>query len=201
MVSGTMTVAEVFRPGAKAAGAVYDIVLVLAAAQIIALSAQISFWIGPVPITGQTFAVLMLAALLGARRAVAVVLLYLTEGAAGLGVFASGTSGIAWMLGPTGGYLFGFVVAAYIVGFLAQRGWDRRFGTTALAMLIGNACIYICGLAWLTMLFFSARLSGDLQTILTKGALVFIPGDVIKILLATALLPSGWKIIKASREK
>ncbi|MBN1796556.1 MAG: biotin transporter BioY [Sedimentisphaerales bacterium] len=195
MAAGTMVVAEVFRPGAKAAGRIYDIVLVFAAAQLIALSAQISFWVGPVPITGQTFAVLILAALLGSGRAVSSVLLYLAEGAIGMPVFAGGAAGIAWMAGLTGGYLAGFVVAAYVVGYLAKAGWDRKFITTIACMLIGNLIIYICGVAWLMVLFFSAKLSGDLQSILTKGALIFIPGDIFKIVLAACLLPIGWRLI------
>ena len=94
------------------------------------------------------------------------------------------------MLGQTGGYLAGFVVAAGIVGWLAQRGWDRRLVWTVVAMVIGNVVIYVCGVAWLAMLL------GDLWGALVKGMLLFLIGDLIKIAVAALALPGGWKLVR-----
>jgi len=104
-------------------------------------------------------------------------------------VFAFG-GGPAVLLGPTGGYLVGFIPAAYITGLLAGKGWDRRMATTVLAMILGNLAIYTCGLLWLTCL------TGIKTTVLTMGLLPFLPGDIIKIILAAIALPSGWKLLK-----
>jgi len=115
--------------------------------------------------------------------------MYLAEGAAGLPVFAGGGGGPARLAGPTGGYLIGFVAAAFITGLLAERGWDRRVGTTLLAMLVGNIALYAFGLPWLACFVESGR-------VLTLGLLPFIPGDLLKLALATALLPLGWKLME-----
>lgn len=142
----------------------------------------------PVPITGQTFAVLLTGALLGSRLGSLALIAYLAEGLAGLPVFAGGKGGLAPLMGPTGGYLLGFVVAAYVVGRLAERGWDRRFWTTTLARLAGNVVIYAAGVSWL------ARFVGPDQA-LSLGLLPFLPGDLLKLILAGALLPAGWRLI------
>jgi len=146
--------------------------------------------------TGQTFAVLMVAALLGPRRGVLCVLTYLAEGLLGLPVFAQGKAGLPTFLGPTGGYLVGFVGAAYLVGALAQRGWDRRSGTTILMMVLGNMVLYACGLAWLLYLvqLLAQPLGG--KGVLAVGLYPFLAGEVVKIALAMALLPCGWKMIR-----
>ncbi len=156
---------------------------------MLALSAQLSVHlpIGPVPITGQTFAVLLVGALMGSVRGGLVVLLYLAEGLSGLPVFAGGGAGPAVLLGPTGGYLLGFVPAAVVVGFLAERGWDRRFSTTLAAMTIGTGAIFLCGRAWLAVL----QLPGNLLAI---GLLPFLPGAMLKIVAAALLLPLGWRL-------
>ena len=119
--------------------------------------------------------------------------LYLVEGAAGLPVFAGTPEkgiGLAYMLGGTGGYLVGFVLAAAVCGYLAERGWDRRVVTTALAMLIGNALIYIPGLVWLGSLF------GWDKPIVEWGLTPFILGDLVKLALAAAILPLVWKTLR-----
>ncbi len=155
---------------------------------MIALCAQLAIgW--PVPITGQTFAVLMIGALFGAKRGSLCILTYIVEGSVGLPVFAHGRSGFTILLGPTGGYLIGFIAAAYIMGLLAERGWDRRAGTTVLAMVFGNTAIYAFGLLWLYCLM---RIN---KTVLTMGLYPFIVGDLLKISLAAVLLPSGWKLL------
>jgi biotin transport system substrate-specific component len=155
---------------------------------LIVLCARIEIPLTPVPITAQTFGVLLVGALLGSRRGVISILLYLGFGAIGLPVFAGGASGLARFAGPTAGYLLGFVAAAAIVGWLSERGWDRRAGTTALAMVFGMAVIYSFGTVWLS------RFVGW-ERVLTIGVLPFIPGDVLKLTLATVALPSGWLLI------
>jgi len=192
-----LTLADVLLPKVRGNSVVYDLILVLFGSLLIAFLARISFWIGPVPITGQTFGVLMLAALLGSRRGGLAVLAYLAEGACGLGVFASGRAGLAVFASPTGGYLIGFVFSALLVGFLAERGWDRRAGTTILAMVFGNVVIYAFGLLWLCVLLFAGRLSSGSAGLLAVGLYPFIIGDVFKIFLAALLLPAGWKLIPA----
>ncbi|MFB0516100.1 MAG: biotin transporter BioY, partial [Candidatus Neomarinimicrobiota bacterium] len=147
------TYADVLRPRAWRLGWVYDLTLVAGGSFLVALSAQAAFRLpfSPVPITGQTLAVLLVGALLGSVRGAVSLLLYLAEGIAGLPVFAAGGAGVAYFLGPTGGYLVGFVFAAALTGLLAERGWDRRVGSTLIAMLIGTVAIYAAGLAWLAV--------------------------------------------------
>lgn len=184
------TVADVLRPCTKRYAALYDITLVIIGSLFIAIFAHLKIILAfsPVPITGQTFAVLMLGALLGSRRGSLSVLFYLTEGAAGLPVFAAG-GGLPLLFGPTGGYLFGFIPAAYVVGLLAERGWDRRCGKTILAMLLGNATIYTFGLLWLFLL------TNRSKAVLQVGLYPFIIGDILKTILAAILLPTGWKLL------
>ena len=184
-----VTVADLMRPCEKRRAGLYDLALIVGGSLLIGLCAQIKIQpFGPVPITGQTFAVLMIGALLGARRGSLAVLAYLAQGVAGLPVFALGTGPLV-LIGPTGGYLIGFVPAAYVTGLLAEKGWDRRIGTTVLAMALGNVIIYAFGLARLCSVI------GVSKTALTTGLLHFIPGDILKIVMAAILLPSAWKLL------
>ena len=185
------TVADILRPCEKRYALVYDLALIIGGSVLIAFSAQIAVGF-PVPITAQTFAVLMIAALLGSRRGVACILTYLAEGAAGLPVFAQANAGLVVFRGFTGGYLVGFVVAAFVVGLLAERAWDRKFRTTVLAMVIGNIIIYAFGLAWLSYLI-------GARDAIAEGLYLFIPGDILKTVLAAALLPSAWKLLAPSK--
>src|SRR5215211_3265935 len=171
-----------------------DVVLVVLFSTFVALTAQVEIPLWPVPLTLQTLGVLFTGAVLGSRRGALALLLYLTEGAVGLPVFAGGASGVAYMLGPTGGYLVGFVPAAAVVGWLAEHGWDRRPLWTALAMVIGNLVIYALGVTWLAVLL------GDLRTALVQGALIFIIGDLIKLVIATITLPGGWALARRHRD-
>lgn len=185
-----MTLTTLFRPTENKAALAYDVSMVLGGSWLIALAAQISIPLpfSPVPITGQTFAVLLVGALLGRRLAALSVAAYLAQGLAGLPVFAGGTAGLGKLLGPTGGYLLGFWVAALLVGYLAERGWTLQVGKTLLAMLLGNALIYLCGLPYLALFV-------GFEKMLVAGLVPFIIGDTIKILLATLLLPLGWKAL------
>jgi biotin transport system substrate-specific component len=189
MTGQALTMAGVFRPRTARSALVYDFGLIAAGSVLIAISAQLAFWVpfSAVPVTGQTFAVLMIGALFGTRRAGLCVLTYLVEGAAGLPVGAGGMGGIVWLLGPTGGYLFGFIIAAVLVGYLAECGWDRKIWTTVVAMIAGNICIYAFGLVWLAILRVNNKFA--------VGVYPFIAGDIAKIILAALFLPAGWKVL------
>jgi biotin transport system substrate-specific component len=177
-----------------------DLVIVVVGAVLIALTANFSIPVpgSPVPVTGQTFSVLLVSGALGSRRGIAAVGLYLLMGLflpvyaehrSGVGVFGSVQSdGIHF--GATGGYLVGFLVASAIVGRLAEIGWDRRLGTAVAAMLVGNVLIYAIGLPWLAL---AAHLG--LQDTLMKGLYPFVLGDALKLMLAGALLPAGWWLV------
>lgn len=167
--------------------------LVLGGTALLGLSAQVAVPLpfSPVPVTGQTFAVLLVGAALGARLGAATVLLYLVEGALGLPVFAPGTTiGLARIAGPTGGYLAGFVVAAFVVGLLAERGWDRRVWTAALAMLAGEVVIYAIALPSLARFV-------PVERLLDAGLWPFVAGDLYKLALAALALPLAWRIARA----
>jgi biotin transport system substrate-specific component len=167
-----------------------NVALAVVFSALIGLCAHVQFKLGftPVPITGQTFGVLLTAALLGPRLGVATLLLYVGEGCLGLPVFAS-IGSIA-----SCGYLAGFVLAAGAVGALAERGWDRKPLTTAAMMACGSALIYACGVVWL------ARYVGGYGHAIYLGVLPFLIGDVVKAAAASALLPIGWQLVgKSSR--
>lgn len=165
--------------------------LVIGFSLLTALSAQIVIPIGPIPITGQTFAVLLTGALLGSRLGAITMIVYLLEGAIGLPFFSGGHGGILHLMGPTGGYLVAFPAGAFITGAFAEHGWDRKFLTAAAAMVIGWLVIMLSGWLWFSLVM---RTSPAITLFAT--VLKFIPGDVIKISLAAAVLPSGWKLLK-----
>lgn len=173
-----------------------DVILVLSFSLLTALFAQASFWIGLVPITGQTLAVLLAGLLLGSVRGALSQIVYLLVGLTGIPFWfaAGGALGVARLIGPTGGYLIGFVFAAFLVGKLAERGWDKKIKTAILAMLTGNIVIYIFGLSWLANFI-------PLKGLLIAGLYPFILGDALKILLAGLVLPMGWRFIKRSENK
>ena len=169
---------------------VVNAVIILLASWIIGVSAQVSISlpISPVPITGQTIIVLLIGAFLGKNRGTAAVGLYLAQGAAGLPVFSGGKSGLAVLAGPTGGYLVGFLAAAYVVGCLTELRYERSILYTAITLLVGNTIIYAFGLIWLV------RFIGESQ-VLSLGLYPFILGDTIKITLGLAGI-GGSKMIQ-----
>jgi biotin transport system substrate-specific component len=171
-------------------GLARDLTLVFGGSLLIAAAAQVRIALPftPVPVTGQTFAVLLLGALYGAKRGAATAMTYLMLGIMGLPVFSAAPPGPAALVSPTAGYLAGFVAAAWVTGALSERGWDRKPITAAMAMLIGSAVLFACGLLWL------GRFTGW-GVVLQTGLLPFIPGDLLKIALATALLPAGWRFL------
>jgi len=185
-----MTYADVFRSSVKQYALPYDIAWIAGGSLFIALSAQVAIPLPftPVPFTCQTMAVLLVGALLGSRRGALCLLTYLAEGVLGLPVFAGGMAGLAHLAGPRGGYLWGFVAAAFLTGLLAERGWDKRVKTTLLAMLLGEIVIYAFGLPWLALFVGSERA-------VALGLLPFVPGDLLKLLITAVLLPSGWRLV------
>ena len=167
--------------------------LVLAGALLTAVAAQISFTVPwtPVPITGQTFAVLLVGAGLGSRRGAASQALYVVLGAAGLPFYADGEGGWTAATGATAGYLVGFVAAAYVVGLLAERRQDRSFVTSVPAMLTGSAVVYLFGTTWL-----AHHLGVSGAEAVELGLTPFVIGDALKLLAAGALLPAAWKVAR-----
>lgn len=158
-----------------------------------ALAAQIAIPVGPVPITGQTFAVLLTGALLGSRLGAAAMIVYLMEGAVGLPFFSASRGGLAHLFGPTGGYLVAFPAAAFVTGAFAENGWDKRFWTAAVAMFAGSLIILFTGWAWLAAQFMSPSVA------FATGVKPFIIGDIVKIMLAAAALPAGWALLRRTR--
>ena len=165
------------------------ILIVLGGSALLALSAKISVPFYPVPMTFQPLAVVLIGAAFGPRLGGATVLAYLIEGAAGLPVFATG-AGFAYMMGPTGGYLVGFLLAAIVVGALARRGWDRSPLTMAGAMIIGMAMIYIPGVLWL------GTVIGWNKPLLSLGLTPFLLGDVLKVALGALMMPAAWHLAR-----
>ena len=171
---------------------VRHLALILAGTLLIALGAQVSYVIpgNPVPITGQTFGVLVAGGALGFRRGIASAGLYVLLGMIGLPLFALGKTGIDVILGATGGYLIGFILAAAIVGRLAELGWDRNVMGSVGAMLLGSAAIYLIGVPWLAVVT-----QHDLAWGIQYGLSPFILGDTIKLALAAGAFPVAWWVV------
>lgn len=178
--------ASIFRDLALMVG---GCLLVAAAAQI-----QVPLPFTPVPLSGQTFAVSLVGASLGARRGALSLGLYLLAGAAGAPFFAGGAGGMSALAGPTAGYLVGFVGAAALIGGLAERAADRKPWTAFLAFLAGSVVIFACGVVGLM-----ATAGVGLREALVLGVLPFLPGDLIKSALAAGLLPGTWKLVERFR--
>jgi biotin transport system substrate-specific component len=175
-----------------------DLFLVLVGSMVIGLSAQLAVYLPftPVPISGQTFAILLVGASLGSRRGASSVLAYIVQGAVGFPVFAGGLAGLAVVLGPRGGYLFGMVLAAFVVGWLLERGWNRGIMRVSAAMILGSAAMYVVALPWLAAL---TRL--DAPAVLALGFFPFVAGDAIKVALAAGGVPVAHGLIGLLRDK
>ncbi len=172
------------------------LVLVAAGVLAIAIAAKIKIPMWPVPITLGTFAILTVGAAYGPRLGLTTVLAYLAVGALGFEVFAGSSAekfGLTYMMGGTGGYLVGYALAAVALGWFARQGWDRSFGKMALALLIGNAIIYVPGLLWLGQLY------GWDQPILAWGLWPFLIGDGLKLVLTALAVPAIWKLVGDAR--
>ncbi|WP_170564669.1 biotin transporter BioY [Ruegeria atlantica] len=175
---------------------VKQVVLVALGILALAIAAKIKVPMWPVPITMGTFAVLTIGTAYGTRLGLATMLGYLLIGALGFDVFAGSSAekfGLTYMMGGTGGYLVGYLLATVLLGALAARGWDRSFGKMALALVLANVVIYLPGLLWLGQLY------GWDQPILQWGLTPFLVGDAIKLVLAALLIPGLWKLVGDAR--
>lgn len=192
-VARPLTLADIAAPRSNA---LMNVLLVVAASLVTAAAAQLEIRLPftPVPITGQTFAVLLCGIVLGARRAFAAQMLYLVEGSAGMPFFSGGAAGALHLLGPSGGYLLSFPFAAALTGVLAEKAWDRKPVTMFLTMLAGSTLIFAVGLAQLSRFVPANQL-------LSAGLLPFIPGDIVKSLLATAALPLAWRLVPRTGDR
>jgi biotin transport system substrate-specific component len=178
------------RVGERTPTLLRHIALIVLGTAVVALSAQVYIPTLPVPFTGQTFGVLLVGGALGFRRGVLALLLYLAIGAIGLPVFAQGKAGLAIVQGASGGYLVGFVIAAAIVGRLAELGWDRRIGGSIAAMAIGTAVIYAIGVPWL-----KATTGLPWETAVAEGMTKFLLWDAAKLAVAAGIFPLAWWLI------
>ena len=175
-----------------ATSAVTKAALVVFGSLLLAVSAQFKIPLYPVPATGQTLVVLLIGMTYGPRLGGITIAAYLFEGALGLPVFAGGAAGAAVLMGPTAGYLFGFLLAAIAIGYLAERGMGRTVVSTIAAMVIGNCVIYLCGALWL------ANFIGFGQAIVA-GVLPFLYGDALKLVVAAGLMPWAWRAVKSAK--
>lgn len=185
--SHTLTVYDLIKPSSFWMGVpvLLSFNLLLVGCSYLAINLPFS----PVPVTAQTFGVLLVAMALGRVHGAAVVAAYLAEGAAGLPVFAGGNAGAAALIGPTGGYLIGFLAAAYLTGWLADRGWDKGYLKSIAAMTLGTVIIFACGLTQLSLFV-------PTESVAAMGLYPFIPGALIKIAVASVILPSIWKFVR-----
>jgi len=190
-----LTIADFLVPirlGERVNARVRDVSLVVAGALLIYLTARVVIPVpgSPVPITGQTFGVLLVGGALGFRRGLIGVGLYVMLGVVGLPFFAEGRGGMSVIWGATGGYLIGFVIAGALVGRLAELGWDRKIGGALGAMLLGSAVIYAIGLPWLGMVSSSTP-----EETIALGLTPFLLGDALKLVLAAVLFPVAWWVV------
>jgi len=190
-----LTIADFFVPirvGERLNARVRDLTLVVAGALFIYLTARIAIPVPgtPIPITGQTFGVLLVGGALGLRRGLVAVAVYVLLGVIGLPFFAEGRGGLSVIWGASGGYLIGFVVAGAVVGRLAELGWDRRIGGALGAMLVGSFVIYAIALPWYKVV--TGTSVGDT---IADGLLPFVIGDSLKLVLAAVLFPAAWWVV------
>lgn len=179
-----------------ARGIIMDVVLVAAGAALTAIAAQVVVPLWPVPITGQTLAVLLVGSSLGALRGTLSMLLYAVLGIAGLPVFSEASSGMSIILGPTGGYIIGFVFAAAFTGWIAQRSWDRKILRSILGFLGGTVVTFAIGLPWL-----SFTLGLNLEQTLNAGLYPFIIGGIVKMVIAASVMTLGWRFFEREDQR
>lgn len=175
-----------------------DIALVIAGAALVAVLAQVAVPLWPVPVTGQTLAVLLVGAGLGAARGAASLALYVILGGLGLPIYSDATSGWSVLLGPTGGYLVGFIASAAIVGWAAEHSWDRGWIKSFLTFVGGSIVVFGIGLPWLAVSLGQLALPNDLQSVLVVGFYPFLIGGLLKATIAAVLLPVLWAAAERS---
>lgn len=173
-----------------------DVGLIIFGSVFVAVSSQVAFYLpfSPIPITGQTLAVLFIGAVLGSRRGGLSLALYVLEGLIGLPVFAGGTGGMAVLFGPTAGYLIGFIPAAILVGYLSEKGFDRNWISMFFALFLGLTVIYLFGVFRLLSFV-------DYEKVFILGITPFLVGDAIKTVMVMILIPSGWKLLNKSKQR
>ncbi len=173
-----------------------DLGLIIFGSLFVALSSQIAFYLPftPVPITGQTLAVLLIGAVLGSKRGGLSLALYILEGLAGLPVFAGGTGGMGVLFGPTAGYLIGFIPAVILIGALSEKGFDRNWISMLLALFLGSSVIYFFGIIRLSSFV-------GMQRVFLLGVAPYFVGDLLKIGLVMILIPSCWKYLNKSKSR
>ncbi len=184
-----MTLSNRLWPVSADANLVRNIFLMAAGVVFVALAAQISIPMRPVPMTLQTLAVLLVGAAYGSRMGAATLGLYAAAGAAGLPVFTPTPDGYPGIAGPSGGYIIGFILAAAVVGWFAERGFDRTAPKMLLPMLLGAAVIYVPGLLWLK------GFVGGFDKVIEYGLMPFVWGDLIKAVIATLGIPAAWSLL------
>lgn len=167
-----------------------DMILITFGSLVLGLLAQVALPIGPVPISLQSLGVLLIGSLYGSRRAFLTTSFYVFQGAIGLPVFAGGTFGAAILLGPTGGYLIGFIIAATAMGFFAEKGYERSLKKSIPLFFLGHTIIFLFGLTWLS------KFTGLNQSVFVLGLIPFIPGMIVKTAIASGVTPNLWKFIK-----
>ena len=177
-----------------------DVVLIVAGAALTAVSAQIAVPLWPVPITGQTLAVLLVGVTLGAVRGGLSMVLYAILGIVGLPVFSESSSGWGVIAGPSGGYIIGFIFAAILTGWLAQREWDRKLLRAFVAFLAGSVVTFAFGLPWLATYLGAVGVPNDLNSVLTAGLYPFILGGIVKSILGAGIITLAWVAV-ARRDK
>ncbi|MFZ0565069.1 MAG: biotin transporter BioY [Chlamydiales bacterium] len=184
------SIVNIVRPKEKSF--LFDLFCIGAGSLFIALLAQISIplWFTPIPLSLQTLAVSLIAATLGSKRGALAILTYLAEGAVGLPVFAGGVGGIAKLFGTNGGYLFGFVLAAYIIGLLLEKGWKEKYLLTLAALYLGSFATLSLGAFWLSFY------TGGVKSALALGVYPFLIGDTIKSILGAGLILSGRRLTR-----
>ena len=175
-----------------------DIALVVAGTALVAVLAQVALPLWPVPVTGQTLAVLLVGASLGAARGAASLSLYAVLGGLGLPIYSDASGGWSVLLGPTGGYIIGFIVSAALVGWAAERSWDRGWYKPIITFIGGSLVVFAIGLPWLSVSLGQLGLANDLQSVLIAGFYPFIIGGLIKAAIAAALLPALWAAAERS---
>lgn len=192
MTASARVLTDVFGANQGTALRLKQVALVVLGIAALAVAAKIKVPMWPVPVTMGTFAVLSIGAAYGARLGLATILGYMLIGTLGFDVFASSSAeknGLTYMMGGTGGYLMGYVLATIALGYFAEKGWDRSALKMAAAMLVGNALIYIPGLAWLNTMPYAESFAWTVE----KGLTPFLIGDALKLALAAVLFPALWK--------
>jgi biotin transport system substrate-specific component len=186
---------DLVRPLNKSLSIGYDLLCIFLGSLFLGIMSQLSvdLWFTPVPMTMQTLAVLLIGALLGSKKGVWAVIAYLGEGAMGMPVFAGGSFGVARFCGPTGGYLFAFILCAWIVGYFFKRGWGQCYKMNFLSLILGTASIYAIGYLWLSCFF-------GFKNAFFMGVYPFLGGAVIQLTIASILIPSGWRLFQSLKQ-